>query len=245
MIDELIDGLLPPELLAPEDEDFVDNSPTRAWGKPAKARMYTLPAHGLRAVEGRGPFIHVVNAGGGDDLELTENLGEKETVRVDGANFNPDYFVNHLNILSRGGKIPVRVVLHNLGMIKQNHVSELEKIMNRENNYPIKTIFFVDSGDEVNPAFRHKILMSCGAMVDSATLLDAIAYGWGTKNLYDGMGPAKEEIAPFPAEFIPSSEPLSDTSPDTAEIPGAGPPDFIPSHVPLSVDSEDQTFGGV
>ena len=187
--------------------------------------IYAIPAQGVDDMEQGRYGIHVVNAALGDDFELAKGFGEKDTVRINGAHFNPEYFDNYVNILSGRGTKPVRVVVHNLGMIHHDFVHDFERIMEPKNGYPevIKNIYFMDTGDQVDPAFFDKVLTCCDDVVDSHTLLDAVAYGWGSKNAYSG-------------------QPLDQGE----ELPGAtaGPPDFIPSNVPLSVDSEDRTFSG-
>jgi hypothetical protein len=73
-------------------------------------------------------------------------------------------------------------------------VAELEKLFDREYGYPIKSIFFVDEGTDVDEAVRQKLLMRCDNMVDAATLLDAVAFGWGAKNPYNGQPVGAEAI---------------------------------------------------
>jgi hypothetical protein len=63
---------------------------------------------------------------------------------------------------------------------------ELEKFFDRKLNYPIKSIYFVDDGRDVDEAVLGKLLMRCDQLVDAPTLLDAAAFGWGAKNPYGG-----------------------------------------------------------
>jgi hypothetical protein len=170
------------------EADYEDHSPLRDWNSSEEplTSVYTLPAQGLEALERDRYGFHVVNADTSSGDDLGEAFGVANTLIVDGHSFVPDHFVHQLDVLSKGGKEPVRVVFRELDRLKHGDVFELEKFFNRDLGYPIKSIYFVDDGSEVDTALRHKILMQCDEIVDSATLLDSVAFGWGAKNPYDG-----------------------------------------------------------
>jgi hypothetical protein len=133
-----------------------------------------------------------VNADASSGPDLGEALGEA-TLLVNGDFFRPEHVVHQLDVLSKGGREPVRVVFRNIGNLKHDAVAELEKLMNRDLGYPIKSVYFVDEGSDVDEAVRQKVLMQCD-MVDAATLLDAAAFGWGAKNPYNGQPVGAEAI---------------------------------------------------
>ena len=193
MDSELLD-LTGIRVLPPEGEDFEDRTPLRDWNSPEVPLedIYTLPANGLEELERDRFGFHVVNADASSGPDLGEALGEA-TLLVNGESFRPEHVVHQLDVLSKGGREPVRVVFRNIGNLKHDAVAELEKLMNRDLGYPIKSVYFVDEGSDVDPAVRRKVLMQCD-MVDAATLLDAAAFGWGAKNPYNGQPVGAEAI---------------------------------------------------
>jgi hypothetical protein len=204
--EELLD-LTGIRVLPPEEEDFVDRTPLRDWTseEPPLEDIYTLPAQGLEELERDRFGFHVVRADPGSGLDLGEALGEA-TLLVNGDFFRPEHLIHQLDVLSKGGREPVRVVFRNIGGIKHDAVAELEKLFNRELGYPIKSIYFVDEGGDIDEAVRQKLLMKCDSMVDSATLLDAVAFGFGAKNPYNGVPVGAEAIdlinGPNPKDFF-------------------------------------------
>ena len=152
-----------------------------------------MPAQGLEELERDRFGFHVVQADPGAGLDLGEALGEA-TLLVNGDFFLPEHVIHQLDVLSKGGREPVRIVFRNIGGIKHDAVAELEKFFNRELGYPIKSIYFVDEGRDIDEAVRQKLLMKCDSMVDSATLLDAVAFGFGAKNPYNGQPAGAEAI---------------------------------------------------
>jgi hypothetical protein len=186
MYEELSDltGIHLPPL---DPEDMVDHSRMRDWfsDQPPLEDIYTLPAQGLDNMERDRFGFHVVNADANSGFDLTEALG-KSTLIVDGAAFHPDHVIHKLDVLSQGGREPVRVVFRNLGGMRHGAVHEIEKFFDRKKGFPIKAMYFIDEGDDIDEAVRGKLLMRCDDLVDSATLLDAAAFGWGARNPYSG-----------------------------------------------------------
>ena len=179
----------------PEDDFGDDRTPMRDWWSTEEplADIYTLPAQGLDELEKDRFGFHVVNADASSGFDLNTALGQA-TLLVDGHNFNPDHLIHQLDVMSKGGTEPVRVVFRNIGAIKHDFVHELEHFFEKEKGYPIKSIYFMDEGKSVDEALRGKILMRCDEMVDAATLLDAASFGWGSKNPYDGKAVGSETV---------------------------------------------------
>src|ERR1700746_2714652 len=175
-------------ILPPEGEDFIDRGPLRDWKSPEDPRssINTLPAEGLEELERDRFGFHVVNADPNTGLDLASTFGQEKTVLVNGDFFFPEHLIHQIDVLSEQGQTPVRVVIRNLGGIKHEMVSELEKLFKKELGYPIKSLWLVDDDSDVDEAVRHKLLMNCEEMVDAATLLDAVAFGWGSQNVYTG-----------------------------------------------------------
>jgi hypothetical protein len=198
-------------ILPPEGEDFIDRSPLRDYANETEplSELYTLPAQGLEALERDRFGFHVVDADSHTGLDLTAGFGAEKTVLVNGNFFDPEHLIHHIDVLSEGGKTPVRVVIRNLGGIKHEHVPELEKLFNKELGYPVKSLWLIDEGEDIDPAVSHKLLLNCEEMVDAATLLDAVAFGWGSQNAYNGepVG-GKVPISGHDKEVIPSDVPL-------------------------------------
>ena len=190
-MEELLD-LTGIHIFPPEGEDFVDRTPLGDWTNPDPPleSIYTLPAQGLQELERDRFGFHVVQADASSGLDLGEALGQA-TLIVNGDFFYPEHIIHQLDVLSKGGKEPVRVVFRNLGGIQHDQVPELERFFTKDLGFPIKSIYFVDEGTEVDPAVRQKLLMKCNEMVDASTLLDAAAFGWGAENAYNG--PTGEE----------------------------------------------------
>jgi hypothetical protein len=179
---------------APE-EDFTDDTPMKDWWSTDEplTSLYTLPAQGLDELERDRYGFHVVNADANSGFDLGEALGQS-TLLVNGNSINANHIIHQLDVMSKGGKEPVRVVFRNLGGIKHNDVAELEKLFERDLHHPIRSIYFVDEGKNVEEAVRGKLLMRCDNMVDAATLLDAAAFGWGAKHPYNGRAGGSETI---------------------------------------------------
>jgi hypothetical protein len=168
----------------PEGEDSNESGPLSSA---------ILPALGLDALERDRFGFHVV---GGDNVgeNLVDLFGEEQTLLIDADRFNPDHFTHQIDVLSRGGQSPIRVILQNLSEVRPEAVYELEKLFNRENGYPIKSLWFIDDGKDVDRGLQHKVLMRCDRIVDADTLLDAVAFGWGAKNPYDGKAVGGEDF---------------------------------------------------
>jgi hypothetical protein len=146
--------------------------------------MHLRAAAGLESLE-KEPFqaYYVVDAEDTHGEDLAKLLDHEHTVLTNLEHFVPHHFQNQVNILARRG--PVRVVFRNLHRAHPHQVHAIEKIFDREENYPIKSAWFVDDGKHVDSGFRHRVLMRC-EMIDSSTLLDALAFGFGAKNPYTG-----------------------------------------------------------
>jgi hypothetical protein len=191
-----------------------DESEENEWWEPSTEAIplsaQILPALGLDELEKDRYGFHVVggyNAG----ENLAEAFGEEETLLIDAERFNPDFFTHQVDVLSKGGKVPVRVILQNLGEVRPEGVYELEKLFERKNGYPVKSIWLVDDGTEVERSLRHKVLMRCDRIVDADTLLDAVAFGWGSPNAYNGKPaeePGPDDLYGSDDDVIPSDVPL-------------------------------------
>jgi hypothetical protein len=165
------------------DEELVDLSDMEV-DPEAITSVHALPALGLDAMERMARIFHVVNARPGSGEELTNSLGVKNTLLVDGSNFTPEHLHSQIQVLkdTADGK-PVRVVFRNLGALREAHCWPIQEIMKHRG---VNSLWFVDDGTGDIPLnIDHKVLMEA-EMVDSATLLDAVAFGWGAKNPYNG-----------------------------------------------------------
>jgi hypothetical protein len=146
--------------------------------------IHALPAKGLEAMERMARIFHVVNARPSTGEELTNSLGVRNTLLVDGRNWDAGRLRDQIQILkdTANGK-PVRVVFKNLGTLLESHCWPIQEIMKHRG---VNSLWFVDDGTGDIPLnIDHKVLMEA-EMVDSATLLDAVAFGWGAKNPYNG-----------------------------------------------------------
>jgi hypothetical protein len=143
--------------------------------------IHSGPARGLDYLESKGRVFHVVNASSCSAEDLADSF---DGLLVNGGNWHPDHVVDQANVLANGGN-EIRVVFRNLHLIDDDLCYELERLVKNEEKHPIKSLWFVDDGGEIPDNIRHKVLMR-GKLVDSPTLLDSIAFGWGSKNPYTG-----------------------------------------------------------
>jgi hypothetical protein len=162
---------------------------------------HAFPARGLGAMEEAGRFFHVINARPGAGQELTDSLGARGTLLVSGGNWLPENLRDQIDVLNRTVG-PCRVVFQNLGALREAHCWPIEEIMKHRG---VQSFWFVDDGSGDIPLnVDHKVLMQA-QMVDAATLLDAVAFGWGEKSEYTGKSP---EAYGYDDAFIPSDLPL-------------------------------------
>jgi hypothetical protein len=167
---------------------------------------HALAARGLGAMEEGGRFFHVVNARPGTGQELTDSLGARGTLLVNGANWLPDNLRDQIEVLNRTVG-PCRVVFRNLGTLLESHCWPIEEIMKHRG---VQSFWFVDDGaGDIPLNIDHKVLMQA-QMVDAATLLDAVAFGWGAKSVYTG-----EPVTPESLEAVLSKN-LPPVGPETA-----------------------------
>jgi len=152
--------------------------------------IHELPARGLSAMEESGRFFHVVDARPDAAQELTDSLGAKGTLLVNGGNWLPENLNDQIDVLNRTVG-PCRVVFRNLGSLLESHCWPIEEIMKHQG---VQSFWFVDDGSGDIPLnIDHKVLMQA-QMVDAATLLDAVAFGWGAKNPYTGKPVTPEDL---------------------------------------------------
>lgn len=140
--------------------------------------MHSSPAQGLKYLESTSYAFYVVEAHSGASDELAEHL---DALHFDCATWNPTHLLDQIHVMSEGGTKPCRVVFDNLSEAGHEQCFELEKLVKRSMNHPIKSLWFVDDGQPVESNIQQKVLMKC-ELVDCATLLDAVAFGWGEED---------------------------------------------------------------
>jgi hypothetical protein len=141
-----------------------------------------LPALGLDALEQDRFGFHVV---GGYNVgeNLAEAFGEEQTLLIDADRFNPDHFTHQVDVLSKRGNVPIRVIIQNLSEVRPEGVYELEKLFQRENGYPIKSVWFIDDGQDVERNLRHKVLMQCDQTSTRRPRRGSLQWGGQTRRL--------------------------------------------------------------
>jgi hypothetical protein len=159
-----------------ELDDYVEDDST-----PVIPKHCTLATMGLCNLEKAGHAFYVTDAYPGSADELGECMGKDNSLVVNFANWDPGRLKHQIDILSEHGTKPVRVIFRNFGKATDGHCTHLQDIIGRKEGYPIKSVWFVKEDEhDVPQSINHKVLLNC-MQLDSTTLLDAIAYGWGGK----------------------------------------------------------------
>jgi len=172
-----------------EDEELVDLA-DMSVDPDVITSAHSLAARGIDGMEKVGRFFHVINARPGAGQELTDSLGVDRTLLVSGRNWVPESLRHQIEVLNRNFG-PVRIVFQDLGSLLESHCWPIEEIMKHQG---VQSFWFVDDGSgDVPLNIDHKVLMQAH-MVNAATLLDAVAFGWGAKNPYDGKPVTPEDL---------------------------------------------------
>jgi hypothetical protein len=110
----------------------------RDWNdpEPPLESMYTLPALGLEELERDRFGFHVVNADASAGLDLSEAFGAANTLLVNGDFFRPEHIIHQLDVFSKGGQEPVRVVFRNLSGIQHNDVLRVREVLRSKIKLP-------------------------------------------------------------------------------------------------------------
>jgi hypothetical protein len=153
-------------------------------------RSCSLASMGLCNLEkGYHAFI-IPNAFPGAADELSSMFGMSNSILVNLQNWHPTRLKHQIDIVSKHGTKPCRLVFRNFDASTEDRCADLEEILERKegSGYPVTSVWFVVEGKQEIPMnVNHKVLLNCQEL-DCNTLLDAIAYGWGK--------PSGDEIPP-------------------------------------------------
>ncbi len=176
-----------------DEKELVDFEDDSTIDPDEILSLHRLPARGLEHMESTGRLFHVVNAGISSGDQLAEAFGNETTLLVDGGNYDQDNLNSQIKILNQGGK-SCRVVFSNLGEMHWKYAAEIEDLIERYQPDTVKSFWFVHDKDEQIPTpIMRKVLLQC-RLADAATLLDAVAFGWGAKNPYDGKPVMPDDV---------------------------------------------------
>jgi hypothetical protein len=183
------------------DDEVVDLSSMEV-DPEAISSIHELPARGLAAMERAARIFHIVNALPRTGEELTNSFGPRRTLHVDSSNWEPEHIQHQIEVLNRTpGEGPTRVIFSNLGALRESHCWPIQELMR---NRGINSLWFVDDGSDIPLNIDHKVLMEA-EMIDSATLLDAVAFGWGSKDAYSGEYGSDKDVIPSDAPLFNKS----------------------------------------
>jgi len=163
--------------------DFEEEEDSLVGVIPMECSLATM---GLCQLEKGHHAFFLPHAFPGAADELSSMFGRDNSIMVNLENWDPTRLKHQIDIISKHGTSPCRLVFRNLNA-SEDRCSDLEDILEMKEGYPITSVWFVREGEQEIPVnVNQKVLLNCLGL-DTNTLLDAIAYNWGNKENKDDL----------------------------------------------------------